>query len=404
MTPSPEEMDPSCATDPYFKKVVPLEYGGQTLRFRLAVGLFSSYDVDVGTRRLLRTLAGERPARVLDLGCGYGPLGLAIKAALPESLVHLVDRDALALEYARQNAALNGLDVQVYASLGYDDLRERGVDLIVSNIPAKAGPPVIEHLLLGAREYLSPAGEVAVVIVSDLEEMVAAVLHPPEVEILQRRAWRGHTVLRYRFPDPQGPPAGPALERGVYDREEGTLSWGGYTFSLRTVWGLEAAFGFSEEMLLRGVARLPEGEARRVLWLNPGQGYGVVVLWHLVHPEQIALVDRDLLALRASRRNLLRNGCPEGQVLLFHQIGAALPGKETFDLVAGLLREAEGPAALLETVRQAAAQLAPGGRLVLVAGSTAITRLLRGLQGEHSLQVEQRERRRGQSLLLLRHR
>ena len=68
--------------DSYFKKVVSLEHEGHSLRFRVAQDLFSSHEVDVGTRLLLRTLeqAGhERLRKVLDLGCGYGPLGLALK-------------------------------------------------------------------------------------------------------------------------------------------------------------------------------------------------------------------------------------------------------------------------------------------------------------------------------------
>ena len=62
--------------DVYFKKEVELEFEGNSLRFRVAQDLFSSFDVDVGTRQLLRSLAQVDRAdfgKVLDLGCGYGP-------------------------------------------------------------------------------------------------------------------------------------------------------------------------------------------------------------------------------------------------------------------------------------------------------------------------------------------
>src|SRR4029453_8146036 len=92
------------AMGPHFKKTVTLDVGGRRLELRVAQDLFSSHEVDVGTRLLLRTLAGPEHGRrrlVLDLGCGYGPLGLGLRAAAADRVVHLVDRDALAGEDSR---------------------------------------------------------------------------------------------------------------------------------------------------------------------------------------------------------------------------------------------------------------------------------------------------------------
>ncbi|MEJ7654646.1 MAG: methyltransferase [Chloroflexia bacterium] len=162
--------------DPYFKKVIPFVHGDVSLTFRVSQDLFSSYDVDVGTRFLLRTLATEGVSggrAILDLGCGYGPIGLTLGKVNKDAEVHMVDRDALAVECARQNAELNELpDAQVYGSLGYYDVRKSDFDLIVSNIPAKAGEPVVTHLLRGAAPSLAPGGLVAVVVVTRLEAFV----------------------------------------------------------------------------------------------------------------------------------------------------------------------------------------------------------------------------------------
>ncbi|MDZ4277535.1 MAG: methyltransferase, partial [Dehalococcoidia bacterium] len=87
--------------DPYFHKIVPLRHEGGLLRLRVSQALFSSYEVDTGTRFLLRSLAGIEAGSVLDLGCGYGPIGLALKQSAPARTVHMVDRDALAVHYAR---------------------------------------------------------------------------------------------------------------------------------------------------------------------------------------------------------------------------------------------------------------------------------------------------------------
>ena len=141
-------------TDPYYKKQIPLNYQGKNLVFRTSQVLFSSHDIDVGTKHLLRTLTLENSyefKKALDLGCGYGPIGIALKSISPDSFVHMVDRDALALDYSQQNMQLNNLnDIKIYGSLGYDNIVDTDFDLIVSNIPAKVGEPVLEHMLLDA--------------------------------------------------------------------------------------------------------------------------------------------------------------------------------------------------------------------------------------------------------------
>ena len=83
--------------DIYFKQEIDLRHEGRSLRLRVAQDLFSSFQADAGTRLLLRTLSGVEAGRVLDLGCGYGPLGLALRSVGTRSEVHMVDRDALAV-------------------------------------------------------------------------------------------------------------------------------------------------------------------------------------------------------------------------------------------------------------------------------------------------------------------
>ena len=135
----------------YFKKMLTFKHDDKTLQFRVSQELFSSYEVDAGSRFLLRTL-DQLPLAdmrsVLDVGCGYGPLGLTLAKLEKRRTVQLVDRDALAVDFTQQNAALNDLhNVSVGGSLGYDAVTAREFDLIVSNIPGKAGDEVIAHLV-----------------------------------------------------------------------------------------------------------------------------------------------------------------------------------------------------------------------------------------------------------------
>ena len=399
----------------YFKKVVSLNLGrgdqlvAPVLQFRVAQDLFSSQEVDIGTQRLLRSLTGKvggEPFKVLDLGCGYGPLGLGIKRINPNSTIHLVDRDALAIEYSRQNAALNHLAVDdIYGSLGYDDVTRTDFDLVVSNIPGKAGEPVITSLLLDAAEYLMPGGTVAVVVVTPLEPLVAGILNAPGIEITFQKQWNGHTVFHYRFPGHvQVKAPQKALERGVYTRAKITASFQNLHFPMQTVYGLAEfdTLSYQSELMLEGIldSRKPDGKS--ILVLNPNQGHLPVALWKLYRPDTLTLVDRDLLSLRTSLNNLTLNGCPAQEVTLLHQPGSPSPEKIQADLVACTLREEEGPNPIAATVRGATALLSAGGIMLIVGSSTAITRLGETLQRNQQVIVKDRKRIRGQSLLVLR--
>jgi 16S rRNA G1207 methylase RsmC len=397
--------------DVYFKKEVVLEHERRSLRLRVAQDLFSSFDVDAGTRLLLRTLAGYDAGefrRILDLGCGYGPLGLALKMADPRRLVHMVDRDALAVEYTRQNAALNGLDgVQSYGSLGYDDVSLLDFDLIVANVPGKANKAVISHFLVDAGAHLRPGGLLAAVVVAPLVPTVASVLsRSPGIDVVFRKSTASYHVFHCRF-QPSDPPSGTTprsgLDAGLYRRGSMAANAGGSPYTLETAYGLPEfdSVGFQSELLLKALADPGSPAVERALLFNPGQGHVPVALWKLTKPGSIALVDRDLLALRYSTKNLVLNGCPEGRITTSHQVGTVMDGMRPIDLVAGVLRGGEEVAEHALIVEQGARELLFAGHVLVAGGSTAITRLLKQLRSARRLTVESRKRRKGSSVLRL---
>jgi 16S rRNA G1207 methylase RsmC len=390
---------------PHFKKTVTLDHGGRRLELGVAQELFSSHEVDVGTRLLLRTLAGPEHAsrrRVLDLGCGYGPLGLALRAAAADRVVHLVDRDALAVEHSRENAARNRLDdVEVYGSLGYADVRGSGFDLIVSNIPAKAGPPVIEQLLLGGAGLLAPGGLVAVVVIAPLGAGVAEVLEgAPEVEVVFRRATASYAVFHYRF---RAPPATPD-ELGVYERGRLTVTHAGVSVRLRTAWGLPEfdSLGVPTRLVADALLRPGGRPPRTALVLHPGQGHLPCLLWAGRRPAELRLVDRDLLALRLSQANLVANGCPVERVATAHRVGPDPAALADADLVVAMLRPKEPPEATAATLRQLVAAVPRGATVVVGGGSTAVTRGLAALDAAKlPFRTLDRRRSRGASAVVL---
>jgi 16S rRNA (guanine1207-N2)-methyltransferase len=377
---------------PYIHREVPLDYAGRRLAFATSLELFSSHQVDIGSRMLLRTLeplltgpaegVPPPPAQVLDLGCGYGVIGVALATLPAVAAVHLVDRDALALDLARENARRNGVAgrVTVRASLGYDGVEDERFDLVASNIPGKAGEAVIASMLLGALGVLRPGGLAAVVVIEPIRDLVARTLARPEIEVTLRRDTADYSVFHYRpAPDASPPPPGDQFAAGVYDHA--TFAFPDALeerVTIATVQGLPNydRFDVTEHALTRRLPRVPRGG--RVLVTNVGQGAFAAYILRS-HPEaRFLLVDRDLLALRTARRALLALGCAEEAVETRH-VGAWSaddPLPATADLVTGVLHEGGPAAAVAAEYLGLIDAIAPGGRAVLAGTSTAITRLL----------------------------
>lgn len=395
------------AEDVYLKKVITLEHWGKTLRFEVSQDLFSSFRVDVGTRFLLKTLieSGAHPfKKVLDLGCGCGPLGLVLKSSGDSTAVHMVDRDALAVEFSRRNVMLNGFSgIEVYGSLGYDDINGYDFDLIVSNIPGKAGESVITHFLQDARHFLVPGGLVAVVVVNAIVLLVENILgSTPGLEVVFRQSRSGHTVFHYRFSG-EAAEYKNAFDRGVYHRDELDFTFDKLKYRMRTARGLPEfdSLHYRTELLLEGLCEFGQKDPARTAVYSPGQGHLPVVLWRTLQPESITIIDRDLLSLRCSRANLILNGCPDESISLLHRVGFAVDSGEKFNLVAGVLREEEGPAAIAQTIAGAAQNLAPDGLLLVSSSSTAATRLVESVKLDKSLEIVGRRKRKGYCLLVM---
>jgi 16S rRNA G1207 methylase RsmC len=147
---------------------------GHEFVFHTTWGLFSPKAIDEGTRLLLDHLEVAEDDRAIDLGCGYGPLGLAIAHAAPAGHCVLVDKDFVAVEYARRNAERNGIrNVEVLLSDGLRQVPPQSFTLAVTNLPAKTSK---EHYYLffhDIRERLEPGGRFYVVVISGLRQFIA---------------------------------------------------------------------------------------------------------------------------------------------------------------------------------------------------------------------------------------
>ncbi len=135
-------------------------------------GLFSPRAIDAGSQMLLDFMDLPADADCLDLGCGYGILGLTLARWAPQGNTLLVDKDFVAVEYSEKNRLLNHIDnAECQLSNGFQHIpRDRRFDVIVSNIPAKVGKEMLYIYLFDALEYLKPGGSFYIVTITGLRQ------------------------------------------------------------------------------------------------------------------------------------------------------------------------------------------------------------------------------------------
>ena len=123
---------------------------GRDLRFITGSGLFSKSRIDDGTRLLIEALPADPGWRdVLDLGCGYGAIGIAVASRWPQVRVTMADIDPQAASAARANAALNrvGERCEVWVSDGTAALADRRFDAVLSHLPTHVPKPTLGRLI-----------------------------------------------------------------------------------------------------------------------------------------------------------------------------------------------------------------------------------------------------------------
>jgi len=154
--------------------VISTELVGRPFTFHTSWGIFSPRAIDEGTLLLLDHLSVEVDDVALDMGCGYGPIGLSIAHQAPQGQVHMVDKDFLAIEYAQGNAERNGLPhAKAYLSNGLSHVPEDvRFSLVVSNLPAKVGNEFFQIMFHDVHRQMKPGGRFVVVTINGLRGFV----------------------------------------------------------------------------------------------------------------------------------------------------------------------------------------------------------------------------------------
>lgn len=135
-------------------------------RFKTDNGVFSKKEVDFGSRLLIESFElPKTEGPILDVGCGYGPIGLTIAHSDQDRLMHMIEVNERALALARENAALNQIsNVKIYESDRLLNVEEKSFAAILTNPPIRAGKAVVHAIFEESFAHLIPNGEFWIVI------------------------------------------------------------------------------------------------------------------------------------------------------------------------------------------------------------------------------------------------
>lgn len=146
---------------------------GYNFTFQTTWGLFCPEHVDDGSHLLLEHVNVNPNDTVLDVGCGYGAIGLPLAKQATHGIVHLIDKDFVAVEYAKRNAAQNDIqNVEIYLSNGLSHVPSIPFDVVVSNLPAKVSNEMFYILFHDIKNCLRPQGRLYVVTINGLREYI----------------------------------------------------------------------------------------------------------------------------------------------------------------------------------------------------------------------------------------
>lgn len=153
--------------DPNLKSIIKeidYTYKKENIKYNVDLGVFSKDRIDFGTNTLLQALPELANKTILDVGCGYGAIGLALAKVYKDSSVTMIDVNLRAIELVKQNIIKNRIkNATVFESNCYENVLGK-FDIIISNPPIRAGKKIVHEICLSAIRFLNDEGKIYVVI------------------------------------------------------------------------------------------------------------------------------------------------------------------------------------------------------------------------------------------------
>ncbi|MDQ1235772.1 16S rRNA (guanine1207-N2)-methyltransferase [Paenibacillus sp. SORGH_AS306] len=147
------------------RRVLEATLRGKVFRFTSDAGVFSKTGIDYGSRVLIEAMDIHEDAQVLDVGCGYGPMGLSAAYLAAKGHVTMIDVNERAVQLAKENAKLNGItNVTILESDLFSSVKGKMFDVILTNPPIRAGKSTVHTIFEEAFEHLNTNGTLWIVI------------------------------------------------------------------------------------------------------------------------------------------------------------------------------------------------------------------------------------------------
>jgi len=289
-------------------KRINFNFDKQKLVFDTSQELFSFAKVDDGTKELLNSLRKNpdlKYKKILDLGCGYGVIGIFLKNKFKDSEVLCTDRDSLAVDFAKHNAELNSVKIETLPSLDFTEVKDK-FSLILTNFPAKLEKEGLEYFIAKSSEHLEKEGTLALVIVKELNTAIEEIIKNETISVTFKEKSKNYSVYHLKFKEK-------ISSNFSYDSLRNEFILYDKRFILHTTHALRE---FDTPHIITGLIQeiLVNKKFTNVSIINPGQGLIPLFVKEICSTKEINLISNDLLQLKISSENLLKEGFSNSKI------------------------------------------------------------------------------------------
>lgn len=390
--------------EPWYKTTLSLTRMGKSLKFQIPYDVFSTQRIDEGTLLFLDHLPKRPPSRVLDMGCGYGALGLPIAAQFPQAKIEMVDRDLLAAEWSQKNAASNELsNVNAHGSLGFDRIQHTEYDWILCNIPARIGTPFIKNFMEAGACLLTSLGELRVVVISDLGPILKDLQKEWGWPLTEVAVGPRHSI--FSMSQMTGPKIKPQSPLELYYRDTVSLKDLEFKRPFDVGGDDQKRIKTSLPILLDTLPRRPLEKNSRVLCFRSYYGITPLIARKVFPETRVQVYERDLLSLYFLNENAKNLGFAGENLAVTEtpSLSEDILHAEKFDLILGELSPSAGALVACSELSAAHRSLKADGQALILCLEKTDQEWIKCFSEREKIQIQRVLTREGFTVIRLSH-